>query len=187
MNTKAIGTKVEDIAASIAGVLKPKAGEMDNSVANLLRDSKKYQNMVAEENLTKSLESSHLGANAIQDIVNNMNGKTVDSAIDSVAEQAEKALGQSAEPFLARAKQQAGNHLADASTNDILAETTKFEKYKKYPQAYFNSPDKKVNHGRIGAVAGVYTGAAVGARYLSGGTLTTDSYGRKDIVGVPFL
>ena len=28
---------------------------------------------------------------------------------------------------------------------------------------------------------------SVGGRYLQGGTLTTDQYGRKDIAGIPFL
>lgn len=55
------------------------------------------------------------------------------------------------------------------------------------PRAYYGNPDKKIRNTRIAATAGAYVGAAVGGRYLSGGTLTTDSYGRKDIAGIPFI
>ena len=50
------------------------------------------------------------------------------------------------------------------------------------PRAYYGNPDKKIRNTRIATTAGAYVGAAVGGRYLAGGTLTTDSYGRKDIV-----
>ena len=57
----------------------------------------------------------------------------------------------------------------------------------KYPQAYFKNPDKKVRNTRIGTAVGAYAALSVGGRYLQGGTLTTDQYGRKDIAGIPFL
>lgn len=55
------------------------------------------------------------------------------------------------------------------------------------PKAYFTNPDKDVRKARITAAAGGYAAVAVGGRYLSGGTLTRDSYGRNDIAGVPFI
>ena len=56
-----------------------------------------------------------------------------------------------------------------------------------YPVAYFSNPDKHIRHTRINTAIGTYAGVAVGGRYLSGGTLTRDKYGRKDIAGIPFL
>ena len=61
------------------------------------------------------------------------------------------------------------------------------DKIMKYPQAYFKNPDKEIRNTRIGTAVGVYTALSVGGRYLQGGTLTTDEYGRKDIAGIPFL
>lgn len=40
---------------------------------------------------------------------------------------------------------------------------------------------------RIKTAIGAYAGAAVGARVLSGGNLTTNSRGEHDIVGIPFV
>ena len=61
------------------------------------------------------------------------------------------------------------------------------DKIMKYPQAYFKNPDKEIRNTRIGTTVGAYTALSVGGRYLQGGTLTTDQYGRKDIAGIPFL
>lgn len=53
--------------------------------------------------------------------------------------------------------------------------------------AYFTNPDKATRNTRIAAVAGTYGVAAIGARYMNGGTLTRDQYGRSDIAGIPFI
>lgn len=58
---------------------------------------------------------------------------------------------------------------------------------KLYAQTYFNNPDAKVRQRRITAVAGTYATVTVGGRLLSGGTLTEDNYGRRDIAGIPFI
>ena len=58
---------------------------------------------------------------------------------------------------------------------------------KAYIKTYFNNPDPKIRQQRIAAVAGTYGAVAIGGRYLSGGTVTRDNYGRKDIAGVPFI
>lgn len=53
--------------------------------------------------------------------------------------------------------------------------------------AYFTNPDKAIRKTRIATAAGAYGALTVGRRYMSGGTLTTDQYGRHDIAGVPFI
>ena len=56
-----------------------------------------------------------------------------------------------------------------------------------YAKTYFNNPDPKIKQQRIAAVAGTYGTLAVGGRLLSGGTITEDNYGRRDIAGIPFI
>ena len=56
-----------------------------------------------------------------------------------------------------------------------------------YPKTYYSNPDKTIKNTRIAATAGAVGAIAVGGRYLSGGTLTTDRYGQKDIAGIPFI
>ena len=56
-----------------------------------------------------------------------------------------------------------------------------------YAKTYFNNPDPKIKQQRITAVAGTYGTLAVGGRLLSGGTITEDNYGRRDIAGIPFI
>ena len=82
---------------------------------------------------------------------------------------------------------------AKATASDIMKKNVTIkdasilQKPTTYAQAYFSNPDKTVKTQRIATAIGAYAGLTVGGRYLSGGTLTTDSYGRKDIAGVPFL
>ena len=56
-----------------------------------------------------------------------------------------------------------------------------------YPKTYYSNPDKTIKNTRIAATVGTASALAVGGRYLSGGTLTTDRYGQKDIAGIPFI
>lgn len=52
---------------------------------------------------------------------------------------------------------------------------------------YFNNPNDSVKKARIGAAIGGYTLAATAVRHMSGGTLTRDQFGQKDIAGIPFI
>ena len=52
-------------------------------------------------------------------------------------------------------------------------------------KAYFN--DEVNGSYRKKAVAGIYGGVAVGGRVLSGGSLTHNSDGERDIAGIPFI
>lgn len=81
-------------------------------------------------------------------------------------------------------KENAQNILSEQLTVEDIGT---MQKIPTYIQTYLSNPDKKVKTQRIATIAGAYAGATVGGRYLSGGTLTADSYGRKDIAGVPFL
>ncbi len=52
---------------------------------------------------------------------------------------------------------------------------------------YFNTGDPKTNQIRAGVAAGTYMGAMTTARLVHGGGLTTNEYGERDIVGIPFI
>lgn len=52
---------------------------------------------------------------------------------------------------------------------------------------YFIGGDMKQNAARIGTAAGLYMGAAAGARYVSGGGMTYNNQGQRDIAGIPFI
>ena len=56
-----------------------------------------------------------------------------------------------------------------------------------YPKTYYSNPDKTIRNTRIAATVGTASALAVGGRYLSGGTLTRDQYGQKNIAGIPFI
>lgn len=62
-----------------------------------------------------------------------------------------------------------------------------YDKAKQYTNAYYLTPDNKTRNTRIAATVGTASALAVGGRYLSGGTLTRDQYGQKDIAGIPFI
>lgn len=62
-----------------------------------------------------------------------------------------------------------------------------YDKAKQYTSAYYLTPDNKTRNTRIAATVGTASALAVGGRYLSGGTLTRDQYGQKDIAGIPFI
>ena len=46
---------------------------------------------------------------------------------------------------------------------------------------------RMARYGTVGGTAGVGVGVALAKRYKSGGTLTRDAEGKRDIAGIPFL
>ena len=72
-------------------------------------------------------------------------------------------------------------------TTDDVQNLKWYQKAKEYTLAYYLSPDKKTRNTRIAATAGTVSAVSVGGRFLSGGTLTRDQYGQKDIARIPFI
>lgn len=82
------------------------------------------------------------------------------------------------------------------SENKIIGNFTTSQQQEKIANAayklqgkkqYFNSGDSKTNQIRAGVAAGTYMGAMTTARLIHGGTPTTNEYGERDIVGIPFI
>ena len=113
-----------------------------------------------------------------------VNGKNYEKAIDNLSESIAEHTDKPVDKVIQRAKTITEKELNKAIDTDMMSIP---DKIMKYPQAYFKNPDKKIRNTRIGTAVGTYAALSVGRRYLQGGTLTTDQYGRKDIAGIPFL
>ena len=62
-----------------------------------------------------------------------------------------------------------------------------FRYHTKRAAAYFQNPDDSIRRTRYATAGAAYAGMAVGGRFLSGGTLTHDEYGKSDLAGIPFI
>ena len=73
------------------------------------------------------------------------------------------------------------------SVNAAMKEVTGKDKmgYMNFAKGYFG--DKQYGGTRIKTVLGAGAATAVGVRYLSGGNLTTNAQGERDIAGIPFI
>ena len=73
------------------------------------------------------------------------------------------------------------------SVNAAMKEVTGKDKmgYINFAKGYFG--DKQYGGTRIKTVLGAGAATAVGVRYLSGGNLTTNTQGERDIAGIPFI
>lgn len=182
MNAKAAGNKAQEVVESITNSswwqkIKPTINELNNTTAGF-RTGENVQDKVKGvlealevENADKLSKKVHMGSyeKDIDNLKDSISGYTdnVDNAISIMKNQAKSAI--------------------DAGVDPNSLDLNILEKAINYPKAYFMNPDKNIRNTRIKTAVGAYAGITVGGRYLSGGTLATDSYGQKDIAGVPFL
>lgn len=73
------------------------------------------------------------------------------------------------------------------SVNSALKDVTGKDKmgYLRFAQGYFG--DSTYGSTRIKTAVGAGAAAVIGTRYLSGGNLTSNAQGERDIVGIPFV
>ena len=189
MNGKIIGETIEDVASSIsnskwAKSIIPTIDELNKTITN----NSKLSNSLHTENIQKSLSSMFQGINIPEEeaikMAKTVNGKNYEKAIDNLTESIAEHTDKPVDKVIQRAKTITEKELNKAIDTDMMSIP---DKIMKYPQAYFSNPDKKIRNTRIGTAVGTYAALSVGGRYLQGGTLTTDQYGRKDIAGIPFL
>lgn len=110
--------------------------------------------------------------------------KSVDD-VDKIFKENESILGgRDWKPLAKKIKDSFANK---RTSEQAFKEAKILEKITTIPQAYFTNPDDDIRKARIGTAVAGYATASVGGRYLSGGTLTRDSYGRDDIAGIPFV
>lgn len=194
MNGKAIGDTIQEVASSIANSnwgrkVIPTIDELNQTVAKNVSSSERYLDAQAQRGSKAVLQLNDVPQEEIG-IVNKITAKNLDKDIESLKEPLAKLLpDENIDEIIKAMKESSLESIKkEPTTADVLGQMNKpFEKYLHYPKAYFTNPDKEIQKTRAITAGVAYAGIAVGGRYLSGGTLTTDSYGRKDIAGIPLL
>jgi hypothetical protein len=197
----------KEIAAKIAGSNYTKniiPGKQDylNEVNNFINNNKKMNYRIHSAEAADKIANDIMGYTEVaKELGENINidKKTANTISNSIfkknfSSDSFDSLQQKLEES-GIAKQQAEKIANEAQnvTNEVfnknynINDLNKIQKGYVYSQAYFNNPDKKITGQRIGTAIGAYVGINAGGRFLSGGTLTTDNYGQKDIAGIPFI
>lgn len=190
MNGKAIGDTIQDLASSVANskwgkAVIPTTDELNRTISGNTR----LAGSLYDEKIQKSLGRMFAFEANIPDLeavkmAKNVTAKNYDKAIESLSDDIVKYADKPVDKVIQRAKDVVKKEISKGIDADSLSIP---DKVMKYSAAYFMNPDKQIRNTRKATVAAAYAGTAIGGRYLTGGTLTTDKYGRKDIAGVPFL
>lgn len=184
MNGKIIGETIEDVVYSIsnskwAKSIIPTIDELNKTIAS----NSKLSSSLIEENVQKNIASAlnynlKISPEEANNISKKINIKSFEADINKLE------LDENTSNALKRVTK---NIIKKEQKNIDVESMSIPEKIMKYPQAYFSNPDKNIRNTRIGTAVGTYAGLTIGGRYLQGGTLTRDEYGRGDIAGIPFL
>lgn len=193
--------------------LKVKPGEIEENLARLHKDGKTirlpFKNAVkmdipnvsgnADEYITlngmKSMGFTEDEFKKTYDLINNMTTDNADDVIKTIKNLAGTDNQDRADyiegtiDMLEDAVNNAMDGIKEAAerTGGKFSPLTGPNKWINMPRAYFDVEDQAARKVRIGTAVGGYAALNVGGRYLSGGTLTRDNYGQKDIAGVPFI
>lgn len=156
--------------------------ELNQTIANDPKMSAKWMDERVQKRVSDTLEDL-VPKDKIEELSQTVHSATYSDDIDELA----KSIGQYTDKadIASKIMKDEAKEVIDNGLDNIKPGL--YDKITKYPQAYFKNTDKKVRNARIGTAIGAYAGLTVGGRYLQGGTLTTDQYGRKDIAGIPFL
>lgn len=166
-----MGASIMDVAKSIAKDVYPGMPALTEETNRLIQ----------VDGVKKTLDAIFEGTPGVSEQIKKINLRNYDEGIQKVAESVAKETQQPV-----GAIKDIIDPLVDSAEADV-SNLSKPKQALKYAQAYYSNPDKKVRNRRIGATVAAVEATAIGGRFLSGGTLTTDNYGRKDIAGIPFL
>ena len=155
-----------------------KAGALDFSgIGKAISLSDSNVNQVARNVARKSGAALNTERHALMEAMDKMSGEELTKATEQLTQMNTQLAG-----LQATYK----NGTMD-SVNSALKEVTGKDKmgYLKFAQGYFG--DKTYGKTRVKAAVGAYAAGAVGTRYLSGGSLTSNAQGERDIAGIPFI
>ena len=189
------GTSIKDIAKSISGNIYPGRDELieelNETMVKNVSSSKKFLDKQAQLGAKEALEKiGNIPKEEAEKISKTVSSKNLDKSIEKLRDTVSEKLpeGKDIDNVLNTVKKRAEKTMSkEPDLENVLQTMNPIEKYANYPKAYFTNPDKTVRNTRKGVAIGTYTGLAIGGRYLQGGSLTRDEYGRRDIAGVPFL
>lgn len=191
-----VGSKIQDIASSVANSkwaesIIPSVQELNQTMVKNISSSKKFLDKQAQLGAKEALvKIGNIPKEEAEKISKTVSSKNLDKSIEDLRDTVSKKISEdkNIDNVLNAVKKRAEKTMSkEPDLESVLQTMNPIEKYASYPKAYFTNPDKKVRNTRIGTAIGTYTALSVGGRYLQGGTLTTDQYGRKDIAGIPFL
>jgi actin-like ATPase involved in cell morphogenesis len=189
MNNKAMGETIKDIASSIANskwgkAIIPTTDELNKTIIGNSKLSDGIYTRKIQDALGSTLQSAGVPQDASVQIAKKIDIKNYKDSIDTIADDISQYTDKPVDKIIQAAKNTIDKRVSTPIDKDDI---TTMDKVLKYPQAYLMNPDKNMKNTRIATLAGTYVGATVGNRFLSGGTLTHDSYGKKDIAGIPFI
>lgn len=169
----------EEVASRMSGkTIINSAGIKANIDNKLLNDYIDAGINISDDvsNAFEAFEKSKLDDNAIQELEKALRKDKTFSDLDIVDE------------TMGDIKSYIGKYKSSKTvTTDDVQNLKWYQKAKEYSSAYYLNPDKKTRNTRIAASVGTVSAVSVGGRFLSGGTLTRDQYGQKDIAGIPFI
>ena len=157
--------------------------ELNQTIANDPKMSAKWMDERVQKDVSKRLKSFNVPEDEAKKLSETISSNTYEKDIEALSENINQYVNDT-DKAIQVLKTKTGK-VIDEELDTIKPDL--YDKITKYPQAYFKNPDKKVRNARIGTAVGTYAALSIGGRYLQGGTLTTDQYGRKDIAGIPFL
>lgn len=191
-----IKTNIQDVASSIAKTdtykrLIPGKDDFVKELGENFKNSMTFKTFQAQD-AARSVLAEHIPDVKARDrIVSSIRGNDISGSMEKVEEALNKhfeGTNVDTNTILNNMKKEAEREAArKVSTEEAYRSMHIADKIIRSPGAYFNPADKATRNTRIGAAAVGYGGVAVAGRYLQGGTLTRDSYGRRDIAGVPFI
>lgn len=181
-----IGAGINDVATSIAKTdwynsVVPK--NINAEIASHVAGSTKHQTAFAQDAIRNTLSSRMEITDDIESAIRKVSAKNLNESIDANIGSIEGVP----DAVLDIIKKRANDSITGIDGSKVVKQMTGTERAIATPGAYFSHPDKKVKNTRIATAAAAYAGVAVGGRYLSGGTLTSDNYGQRDIAGIPFV
>lgn len=154
----------------------------------------------ASQTITNLLTRNGMEAEAASrlslDLTRNITSSTYEAEAGAIASKLSGKIGNiSTDDFSSRLKNLLGKEIgSDAfkqqvpqNAEEVFKNFSMPKKGMEYAKAYFSNSDKDVHNARVQTAVGAYAALTVGGRYLSGGTLTRDQYGRNDIAGIPFI
>ena len=190
------GSKIKE--SKLYKTIIPGKDEFYKEVTNMINNDDKLKASLKSQDVEKTIATKikeyangakiDISDETAQKIAHTGNGAVTDEAFENINKALqENGLAKEKTDKLTSKLQKYAQDVMDKPIDREKAINSIGKKMIVYPKTYYSNPDKTIKNTRIAATAGAVGAIAVGGRYLSGGTLTTDRYGQKDIAGIPFI
>ena len=180
---------IDDILTSItkgewAKKIIPTVKELNETIEKNSKLSASLYDDKIHEKLGMFFEASGMPKEEAFKMAKSVNSSSYEKDIKNLSDSISKYTDKPVDKVIDRAKNITEKELKTKINVDDMSIGNKVMKY---PRAYFNNPDKEIASARKTTAIGGYAAVTIGGRYVSGGSLTKDEYGRNNIAGIPFL